>query len=82
MTSPSKTNHLIRVIREVSYLEALDLVVVAGSLDEAVEVAEGIAKGEQPHWPNIDSYVVVERQPLDYEMVEIKVDGGAEHTTE
>jgi len=60
-----------RVLREVTRLETVDMQISAESVEAATEAALAFSSGEEPSWPSIQRYSLVDIQPLDAEVVSI-----------
>ena len=56
----------VKVTRTVTYLEELELTVIADDEDEASLRASNFASTGIPDWPTIDRYNVVHKQPISY----------------
>lgn len=56
----------------MSYVEAIDAIVVAPSEEEAERIAADLGNGKDPDWPTIDMYNTAWRKPLSYELLELE----------
>ena len=59
------------VLREVTRLETVEMIVSAANREAAQEAALAFASGDEPNWPSIQRYSLVDIKPLDAEVVSI-----------